>query len=248
MSDSFLGFPSEATVIVTGAGSGIGAQFAAVAARAGLAVAAWDLNTEAATAVTGKLTADGHRALAVTADVTDPAAVAEALRRTRGDLPPARYLFNNAGPPSFTKLDFNAAVATALGSVYTVTQAWLDGPESRDGSLVNVSSVAGAITGAGANNWYSSAKAGIAGLTRYLALNRPNGIRANAVAPGVIDTPRTQGLLDSDYGKEIVARNPMGRVGRPADVAHAALFLLSPAAEYINGVLLPVDGGSLLVL
>lgn len=248
MTDSFLGFPDAATVIVTGAGSGIGTQVAAMAGRAGLAVSAWDLDLAAVTAVTDDLAGQGITALPLEVDVTDPAAVDAALERTVADLPPPRYLVNNAGPSSFTTLDFNAAVTVALGSVNTVTTAWLGTAASAGGVLVNISSVAGAITGAGANDWYSSAKAGIAGLTRYLALNRPNGIRANAVAPGVIATPRTAAMLEGDYGKDIVARNPMGRAGRPADIAAAVVFLLSPAADYCNGVLLPVDGGSLMVL
>ena len=88
------------------------------------------------------------------------------------------------------------------------------------------------------------AKAAIAGFTRHLALRRPGGIRANAVAPGLIDTPRMVTYMNSDAGRSMVARNPMGRAGRPDDVGATICFLLSPAASDINGVVLPVDGGA----
>jgi len=128
--------------------------------------------------------------------------------------------------------------------VANVTTAWLALGRREGDAVVNVSSVAGNITGAGAEPWYPSAKAAIAGFTRYLALRRPGGIRANAVAPGLIDTPRMVAYMDSDAAKSMIARNPMGRAGRPDDVGATICFLLSPAASYINGVVLPVDGGA----
>jgi 3-oxoacyl-[acyl-carrier protein] reductase len=243
----FLQFPDDVTVVVTGAGSGIGATVSTMLGELGIAVSAWDLNLEAAQRTVDEIVAGGGTAHAFRADVTDEAAVATAFAESNSVLPPAHYLINNAGPSSFSEMTFREALGVAIGSVDVVTKAWLETDASHGGALVNVSSVAGALTGAGANDWYASSKAGIAGYTRYLALHRPNGIRANAVAPGTIDTPRTAGMLETDYGKQVLARNPMGRIGLPADVAWAMVVLLSPRSEYLNGVLLPVDGGSLLV-
>jgi len=243
----FFQFPEDATVIVTGAGSGIGSAASRLLAEIGLAVAVWDLNAEAAERIAAEINASGGRAQAFVADVSDEEAVMGAHRATQKALPPARFLVNNAGPSSFISLGFSDALRVAAGSMETVTRLWLANPASEGGALVNVSSVAGALTGAGANEWYAAAKAAIAGYTRYLGLHRPNGIRANAVAPGTIDTPRTAGLVDSEYGQQILARNPMQRFGAPEDVAWAMAFLLSPRSEYLNGLLLPVDGGALLV-
>jgi NAD(P)-dependent dehydrogenase (short-subunit alcohol dehydrogenase family) len=247
MSVDLLQFPQDSTVVITGAGSGIGAAASRMLAQAGTAVAVWDLNGDAANRTAAEISELGGRAHSVTVDVTDESAVTRAFADTRAHLPPARFLINNAGPSSFSKLSFTDALALAVGSMKIVTSEWLQDPASHGGSVVNVSSVAGALTGAGAHDWYAAAKAGVAGYTRYLALNRPNNIRANAVAPGTIDTPRTAGLQESEYGRQVIARNPMRRIGLPDDVAWAMTFLLSPQSEYINGVLLPVDGGALTV-
>jgi len=106
---------------------------------------------------------------------------------------------------------------------------------------VNVSSVAGTRLGA-SPGWYASGKGAIAAYTRYLAVQQAARIRANAVAPGLIETPRMEGFIESDIGRRIQARVPLGRMGRPEDVAWAILFLLSPKAAYVSGALLQVDG------
>ena len=215
------GFAEGETVIVTGAGSGIGLAVARSAARAGLNVAGWDLKgTE-------------H-----TVDVTDPDAVGAALEATG----PARYLVNNAGPSSASGLDFADGLVASAGSVHLVTSAWLKTDPPEGSALVNVASVAGNFVGTD-SAWYSAGKAAIAGYTRHLATRAAPRVRANAVAPGFIDTPRMAGFADTPLGRSLVERNPMGRPGHAEDVAAAVLFLLSPLAAYINGVLLPVDGG-----
>ena len=107
---------------------------------------------------------------------------------------------------------------------------------------MNVSSVAGNVIGT-APDWYPAAKAAIMGYTRHLAAYRSDDVRANAVAPGMTDTPRLRGFTASDVGQRVLQRIPLHRLGTPEEISWAILFLLSPLASYINGVLLTVDGG-----
>ena len=211
-------------VIVTGGASGIGAAIVQLARFQGLRPVVWDLSP-----------CEGG----LVVDVRDRAAVDAALASSG----PARYLVNNAGPASGgAPLGFVEGVTATVGSVEAVTAAWLaTGPPS-DAAVVNVASVAGNIVGTD-SAWYSAGKAAIAGYTRHLATRLAPAVRANAVAPGMTDTPRIAGFADSDMGKRVLARIPFGRMGDPDEVAWAILFLLSPLASYINGVLLPVDGG-----
>jgi NAD(P)-dependent dehydrogenase (short-subunit alcohol dehydrogenase family) len=246
--DGFLGFPRGTTVVVTGAASGIGRAVALVAAECGLAVAGWDVDDEGLATLDAELVAAGARALTVRADVGDESGVETALERTTAELGAVACLVNNAGPSSYGGLAFDEALAVAVGSVRRVTEAWLAQPGSQGGSVVNVASVAGPITGGGAAAWYPAAKAAITGYTRYLAVERPHGIRANAVAPGFTATPRTAAFLDSDAGRAAVARTPLRRAAAASEVARPILFLLSPAASYVNGALLPIDGGLVVVL
>jgi len=240
-------FPDDAVVVVTGAASGIGRAIAQAAAACRLGVSVWDVS-DGADELVGELQANGARSLGVHVDVTDAASVAAAMERTTDELGPVRYLVNNAGPSSYDGLEFDEALAAAVGSVRLVTETWLTGPGSQNGAVVNIASIAGPITGGGAADWYPTAKAAITGYTRYLAVNRPNGIRANTVAPGFTKTPRTTEFLGSDAGRAAIARTPLGRAAAPAEIAGPVLFLLSEAASYVNGVLLPVDGGTVIVL
>jgi NAD(P)-dependent dehydrogenase (short-subunit alcohol dehydrogenase family) len=236
-----LGFAPGDVVVVTGAGSGIGRSAARSAAAVGLAVAAWDLNPDTVHSVVAEITAAGGRAVACVADVTDDTAVAAALDRSQ-TLGPIRYLLNNAGPANSSPLTFDAGLVAAVGSMRRVTEAWLARPRPPGGAVVNLASVAGTTIGA-APDWYSAAKAAVLGWTRYLAAQRTGEVRANAVAPGLIATPRTANLAASDLGQHIQQRIPLGRSGQPDEVAWVCLFLLSPLAAYVNGTLVVVDGG-----
>jgi NAD(P)-dependent dehydrogenase (short-subunit alcohol dehydrogenase family) len=240
-----LGFTPGDVVVVTGAGSGIGRATASNAAAIGLTVAAWDVNTDGVAQTVRDIEAAGGRATAITADVTSDAQVASALDASGA----ARYLVNNAGPASGgPPLEFDEAVTIGLGSMRRVTTAWLD-RGTQDGAalvkgaaLVNVASVAGNVVGT-SPDWYPATKAGIAGYTRHLATYRSDVVRANAVAPGMVDTPRLAGFAASELGQKILSRVPARRLGTPDEISWAILFLLSPLASYINGVLLVADGG-----
>lgn len=236
-----LGFTPGDLLLVTGAGSGIGRAVALRAAQVGLAVAAWDINPESVAATVEEITAAGGTGLAVHADVGDPAAVAEGFDRT-ATLGVPRYLVNNAGPPSSANLNFDEAIVLAIGSMRRMTETWLSRGVPQGASVVNLASVAGNIVGT-ASDWYTAAKAGIAGYTRYLATYRSDVVRANAVAPGMVDTPRLAGFAASEVGQRVLQRVPFRRMATPDEVAWVILFLLSPLASYVNGALIPIDGG-----
>lgn len=243
---SFLGFAPGTVAVVTGAGSGIGRATTELLLANGVTVAGWDIVADGLDELAEQAADEGPAFRGYLVDVTNPDSVADAFAAVARDLGSVGALVNNAGPPSWTEFTFSNGVAAALGSMQCVTSAWLDTPGAANGSLVNVASVSGAFLGFSPSDWYAAAKAGIVGYTRNLAHDRPSGIRANAVAPGVTSTPRTQAMLASDVGIDIVQRNPMGRVGEARDVASAIVFLLAPASSYINGVVIPVDGGNLL--
>lgn len=240
----FLKFPDGASVVVTGAGSGIGRATARICAEAGLRVALWDVIPESVESLREELTHAGATTFVAEVDVLDEAAIATGFAATQRAFGHIDYLVNNAGPANATEVTFTEGLVMAAGSMANVTNAWLALGRREGDAVVNVSSVAGNITGAGAQPWYPSAKAAIAGFTRHLALGRPGGIRANAVAPGLIDTPRMVNHMNTEAAKSMIARNPMGRAGHPDDIGATICFLLSPAASYINGVVLPVDGGA----
>jgi NAD(P)-dependent dehydrogenase (short-subunit alcohol dehydrogenase family) len=236
-----LGFPAGETVIVTGAASGIGRSTAINAAAVGLTVAAWDLNADGVAATARDIQQAGGKAVAVTADVTDDAQVEAALTASE-QFGAVRYLVNNAGPASATTLEFDQAILAGVGSMRRVTTAWLARGPHRGAALVNVASVAGNVIGS-APDWYPATKAATMGYTRHLAAYRADEVRANAIAPGLSDTPRMAGFAESDLGQRILGRVPLHRMGSADEISWGILFLLSPLASYINGILLTADGG-----
>lgn len=237
-----LGFQPGEVVVVTGAASGIGRATALAAAKSGLAVGVWDRDGLGARDAAAAIVKSGGRAVAVTVDVGDDAGVAAAWEAT-APLGACAYLVNNAGPANASPQTFDENLGLALGSVHRVTESWLARHGAAAASVVSVSSVIGNQLGGGGSAFYPAAKAGIAGYTRYLAAKHAGRPRANAVAPGLTITPRTQPIMDQPAIRARVARIPLGRAGLPEESASAVLFLLSPAAAYVNGAVLPVDGG-----
>ena len=238
---NFLGFSEGSPIVVTGAGSGIGRAVALVAASVGLQVALWDLSNEAAAKTADAVKARGGTAIALGLDVAGETAVAEAWTRTVETFGPVELLAAVAGP-GFGERELMEGVNTALNCMRVPTEVWIDQVTLEYRSAVYLSSVQGPRYGAG-QPWYTVAKSAIVGYVRSLAAMRPGGIRANAVLPDWTRTPRTERFIEATGGP-LWDANPMGRVGEPADVANASLFLLSPAAEYINGASLEVDGGA----
>ncbi|MFJ9785648.1 SDR family NAD(P)-dependent oxidoreductase [Amycolatopsis sp. NPDC101161] len=245
-------------VVVFGAGSsGTGisnGEAAALAyAEAGATVAAVDRDPTEADRVAKEIITAGGTALPVTADVTAEADVRNAIARIVAALGVPHVLHNNVGASivgEITELDldaWNRGVAINLTSAYLTCRHTIPlMKQAGRGAIVNVSSLSAIRDTGYVYPVYNAAKAGLNQLTVSLALTYArNGIRANAVLPGVIETPMVSQQLTSDPA-ELAARHelsPTGRMGTPQDVANAAVFLASDRAAYINGVCLPVDGG-----
>lgn len=240
---------TDRVVLITGAGSGIGAVIARMAAALGDRVVVADIDAAAATATSAGL----PRSVAMTLDVTSRDQVRAVVGGIARDIGPVEVLINNAGVASdvpFSSLPeelWHRDIAVSLDGAFHTISAVLPGMiAAGGGAIVNVASVNG-LTYVG-NEAYSAAKAGLISLTTSIAVRYGDrGIRCNAVAPGTIATPIWQQRMDADPSvMQRAARwYPLGRIGRPEDVAAAVLFLAGDGASWITGVTLPVDGGLL---
>ncbi len=253
---------SGSVVLVFGAGSsgaGLsnGEAAALTYARAGARVACVDRDGAEAERVTKAIEAEGGTALAVTADVTDEDEVVAAVSQVVLHLGPPAVLHHNVGVAvlgDVLELDRDAwdrsLAVNVTGCFLTARHVLPHLLDRGKGAIVTVSSLAGIRDTGYVYPAYNAAKAALNQLTVSLALTYADrGIRANAVVPGLIDTPLVSHQIARDpatLGAELAARHsasPTGQMGSPWDVAHASLFLASDLAAYVNGVLLPVDGG-----
>lgn len=234
--------------LITGAGSGIGAGIAAAMADAGAEVIVVDRNADAAADVAAKI---GGRSFML--DVTDQAAVDALAARIATEVGPVSILVNNAGivrrgkiEDASTREDWAATLAVNLHAPYIVTTAFLDQLKATKGCVINIGSIQSfvALPNSAA---YTTSKGGIRALTQALAIElSPQGVRVNAIGPGLIATPLNEVARQNPaFLKTFDGRIPMGRLGTPADIAGPAVFLASDLAGYITGVTLPVDGGFL---
>ena len=246
---------TDRVAIVTGAARGIGAATAKRLASDGFAVAVLDLDEEAAAKTAAEITADGRRAIAVGADVSDAAAVSAAVTKVASELGNPTVLVNNAGVTrdnllfKMTENDWDTVLNVHLRGAFLMSravQAYMT--EAKWGRIVNLSSTS-ALGNRGQTN-YSAAKAGMQGFTKTLAieLGRFN-VTANAIAPGFIVTEMTKATADrlkisfEDMQTAAASQIPVGRVGKPEDIAHTVSFLVSEGASFVSGQVIYVAGG-----
>lgn len=241
--------------IVTGAGAGIGRASAELFAREGAKVVCADLSPATGEATVSRIRGSGGQAHFVPADVTrqeDVERMVQVAVDTYGRLD---VLFNNAGiVPVGTALetspeDWDAAMAANVSSVYLGCRAALPVMLRQGaGVILNTASVAG-LMGVENRGAYSASKGAVIALTRSLAKDFvSHGIRVNCLCPGTVDTPSWRGRVNAAPDPKaalaaMVARQPMGRVGRPEEIALAALYLCSDESAYITGISLVIDGG-----
>lgn len=239
--------------LVTGAASAMGLATANAFAAAGASVVLSDVNEDPVKAPASKLVAAGGKAVAVRCDVSDDDQVAAMVDRTIAEFGRLDAAFNNAGvmariapTADATREDWDRVIGTNLRGVWSCMKHELRQMQRHgSGAIVNNASV-GALTGNPGIGAYIASKHGVVGLTRTAALEYiAHGIRVNAVNPGLIDTPVARDVVSGDEQAyaEFAQRVPIGRAGRPEEVAAAVLWLCSPAASYIVGHALTIDGG-----
>lgn len=238
------------TAIVTGGSRGIGRAIACCLAEEGANVAViFAGNTAAAEETLQQIKEKGGNAISIQCDVANEEAVAAMVKEVKDTFGGVDILVNNAGITRDGLLmrmktsDWQAVLDTNLTGAFFCTKAVTKlMMKQRSGAIVNLTSVVGLTGNAGQAN-YAAAKAGIIGFTKSIAKELASrGIRANAIAPGCIDTDMTAVLSDA-VKEEMLKTIPLGRVAQPEEVAKAVLFLVSDCASYITGQVLNVDGG-----
>jgi len=239
--------------LVTGAGSGMGLAAAQAFAAEGAAVALVDINESAVRTAAEQLVSAGHKAIAIPCDVTDEAQVKAMIEQIVSKFGRLDAAFNNAGVQSLavetadsTSQEFDRVNAINLRSVWLCMKyELLQMRKQGSGTIVNNSSIGGLI-GIPGRSIYHATKHGVLGLTKSAALEYASrGIRINAVCPWAVETPMVAEMIakEPETMKEITKEQPIGRLGRPEEVASAVLWLSSPVASFVIGHALAVDGG-----
>lgn len=238
------------TALVTGAGSGIGAATAKLLAENDVRVVVSDIHADTVARVVAEITAAGGNAVAHVGDVSRPEDAQSAVALAQQTFGALHLAFNNAGiggtlkpagelePAEWQRvIDINLS-GVQYGLRYQIPAMLAAG----GGAIVNMSSILGVVGDANATA-YVAAKHGVTGLTRAAALAySAKGVRINSIHPGYVETPILDGL-DTDTRGALVGLHAIGRLGRPEEIAHAAVFLLSEAASFMTGAGLLVDGG-----
>ncbi len=249
----------DKTALVTGAGSGIGREIALLFARQGAHVAVADINDEGAEAVAVEITQEGGNAFAVHLDVSSMNSVTSAMAlavETTGTLD---ILVNNAGIGMVGSLtetepeDFDRLMAVNVNGVYYCSQAAVRqmlAQSPRGGAIVNIASIAGQVAVA-RRFAYGTTKGAVISMTQSIAMDYiDRSIRCNCICPGTVESPFVEAYLQKYHAgeveetrKQLHARQPIGRMGRPDEIAPLALYLVSDEAAYVTGSQMTIDGG-----
>ena len=244
-----MGLLDQQIAVVTGAGRGIGRAIALEFAAAGADIVCVSRTAENSRKVADEVKALGRRAWAVALDIADAAAVSAAAEQILKEPGRVDILVNNAGVTRDNLLmrmseeEWDTVLNTNLRGAFLVTKAFTRAfLKQRSGRVINLASVIGLMGNAGQAN-YAASKAGLIGFTKSVAREfASRGITANAIAPGFIETDMTA-VLKPELKTELLKHIPLNCFGSAADVAGAALYLASPAARYVTGQVLTVDGG-----
>jgi 2-deoxy-D-gluconate 3-dehydrogenase len=253
MSNPFSPNPFDLTgkvALVTGGNTGIGQGIALALAAAGADIASVARRSSDETVTQAE--AMGRRAVSIQADLTSLEPVERVLDEATAALGPVDILVNNAGiirradAVDFTEQDWDDVMNVNLKTLFFLSQAAVKRmiADGRGGKVINTASMLSFQGGIRVPS-YTASKSGVAGLTKLMANEwGKHGVNANAIAPGYFATDNTQALQDDPVrSKEILGRIPAGRWGQPADIGGAAVFLSSAASDYVQGIVLPVDGG-----
>lgn len=244
--------------VITGGANGIGRETALTFARAGAAVAIWDMAEDAGRVVVADIQAQGGRAAFFKVNVASRAEVEMAVAAVMSQFGRIDILINNAGilrdaqllkvkdgevVGRMSEADFDAVIGVNLKGVFNCTQAIAPIMIQQGyGRIINASSVVGLYGNFGQTNYVAS-KAGVIGMTKVWARELgKRGLTVNVIAPGFIATDMTKGMPEKVL-QNMIDHTPVGRLGEPGDIAYAYLFLASREAGFINGVVLSVDGG-----
>ena len=242
------------TAVVTGASGGMGEAICQVLAENGARIVARDLRAEQAALAVERLAGAGFKdAVGIAADVSSASDVARSFREVDAKVGRIDILVNNAGIRhiggvlELDPADWDRTIAVNLnGPLYCAREAALRMSKSAGGSIVNIASVAGLIA-VRSRPAYTASKHGLVGLTRSLAHElAPHNIRVNAIAPGVIKTPMSEAYFaDPAFAQGLAEQVAMGRGGEATSVGRGVLYLCSELADFVTGVVLPIDGGFL---
>jgi NAD(P)-dependent dehydrogenase (short-subunit alcohol dehydrogenase family) len=247
------------SALVTGAGSGIGREIALLFARQGATVAVGDINDEGARGVVDEITSAGGSAIPLHLDVTSPDSARDAVTAVVDRTGRLDILVNNAGIGMVGNLtetepaDFERLMAVNVYGVYHCSQAAVEQMLAQDpqgGAIVNIASIAGQVAVA-RRFAYGTTKGAVISMTQSVAMDYVDkGIRCNCICPGTVESPFVEAYLQKyhqgeieETRKQLHARQPIGRMGRPDEIAPLALYLASDEAAYVTGSQMVIDGG-----